>query len=291
MKIERFQYFVEVARLGNLTAAARKCYISQTAMSQQMDALEEELGIRLLERTRTGTSLTAAGRHLLPKAEALLACYQDILYTFTNHSNDEKELTVFYTGPLEQQLLLQAVPAFHRLHEDVDVKIRQRPMADMAASLENGSCDIALAVPGEVVLKGYRHIAILQKPICAAVSECSPLAQQESLTIEALKDFHCILLRDEACTHVSTDIRQWLLSFGWTDDRILYADTIENQLLMVNLNQGITFVPAGRYPDGIRIVPFISPDSYAHKTEAVLKELSPPRRDLIRLLQQEARRL
>ena len=64
LKLERFAYFLAVAQTGSITLGAQKSFITQTAMSQQMAALEAELGLTLLTRSKSGTSLTEAGRRL-----------------------------------------------------------------------------------------------------------------------------------------------------------------------------------------------------------------------------------
>ena len=78
MKLERFAYFLAVAQTGSITLGAQKSFITQTAMSQQMAALEAELGLTLLTRSKSGTSLTEAGQALVPLAEQLVQCYQAI---------------------------------------------------------------------------------------------------------------------------------------------------------------------------------------------------------------------
>lgn len=288
LKIERFQYFVEVASAKSITAAARRCYISQTALCQQMDALEQELGVRLLERTKTGTSLTAAGERLLPRAQALLRDYQEISRLFDREKERENKLVVAYAGPIEQQLLLSAIPEFHRLCAEADIQIRQRPLPAMGRELESGECDLALSLPGEVGAKGFHHATIMEKPICVALSVRSPLAEKPFLRLEELRDSRMILLRSDACVHASGQIQQWLLAGGWQPARFLYADTIENQLLMVNLDQGLTLVPEGRYPQGIRLLPLIGDEPLIHRTEAVYTDHSPLVSTMVRLLRQAA---
>ena len=54
LKLERFAYFLAVAQTGSITLGAQKSFITQTAMSQQMAALEAELGLPLLKRSKSG---------------------------------------------------------------------------------------------------------------------------------------------------------------------------------------------------------------------------------------------
>ena len=72
MTLRQLQYFVAIVEAGSLTEAAERLLVSQPSLSQQMRALERELGGPLLERLPRGVRLTAAGRVLLPEAQAAL---------------------------------------------------------------------------------------------------------------------------------------------------------------------------------------------------------------------------
>lgn len=72
MDLRQLRYFVAVAERGNISAAAQAVYIAQPALTRQMQALEEELGTALFERTRRGVLLTDAGEQLLADARRLL---------------------------------------------------------------------------------------------------------------------------------------------------------------------------------------------------------------------------
>lgn len=76
MELYQLKGFAAVAELGQLTRAAERLHISQPALSAQIKALEDELGIALFDRSAAGMALTAAGRHLLPEAERTLAAAQ-----------------------------------------------------------------------------------------------------------------------------------------------------------------------------------------------------------------------
>lgn len=76
MELYQLRSFAAVAELAHLTRAAEKLHISQPAVSAQIKALEDELGVILFERTPQGMLLTAAGRKLLPEAEKVVAAAQ-----------------------------------------------------------------------------------------------------------------------------------------------------------------------------------------------------------------------
>ena len=265
MKLERFAYFLAVAQTGSITLGAQKSFITQTAMSQQMAALEAELGLTLLTRSKSGTSLTEAGQALVPLAATL---------------------TIAYTGPMEQQLLLRAIPAFRAHHPEVELRVRQLSMARIGTALEAGDCDIALAIPGEIPLQQMKHVTVMERPICAAVASSHPLAGKNSVTLPELTHFPVILLQAGANRRASSQIARWLMGLGWTKDALRFADTIEDQLLMINLNQGISFMPQGSYPVGIRLIPIVSDTPILHHTEAVMRQMTPLHLQFVEQLRQ-----
>ena len=209
----------------------------------------------------------------------------------TEHAPDAQRrqprtLTIAYTGPMEQQLLLRAIPAFRAHHPEVELRVRQLSMARIGAALEAGDCDIALAIPGEIPLQQMKHVTVMERPICAAVASSHPLAGKNSVTLPELTHFPVILLQAGANRRASSQIARWLMGLGWTKDALRFADTIEDQLLMINLNQGISFMPQGSYPVGIRLIPIVSDTPILHHTEAVMRQMTPLHLQFVEQLRQ-----
>jgi DNA-binding transcriptional LysR family regulator len=81
MELNQLRAFVEIAKVGQLTRAAERLHLSQPALSGQLKALEETLGINLFERSSSGMTLTPGGRSLLVEAERILAAIQQLKQT------------------------------------------------------------------------------------------------------------------------------------------------------------------------------------------------------------------
>jgi DNA-binding transcriptional LysR family regulator len=79
MEIYQLKTFVTVAKLAHLTRAAERLHLTQPAVSKQIKALEEELGVTLFERTPTGVVLTKSGRSLLQLAEQTMESAFDLM--------------------------------------------------------------------------------------------------------------------------------------------------------------------------------------------------------------------
>ena len=88
MELRELSAFVAVVEEGGMSAASRRLHVSQSALSQTVGALERELGVTLLERTRTGVRPTEAGATLLVEARAVLARYHQALRAMSTYTTE-----------------------------------------------------------------------------------------------------------------------------------------------------------------------------------------------------------
>lgn len=78
MSLTQLRYFVAVAEEGTVTRAAARCFVSQPPMSRQLRALEDELSVKLFERTAKGMTLSRAGQPVLEQARRILALVDEL---------------------------------------------------------------------------------------------------------------------------------------------------------------------------------------------------------------------
>lgn len=114
--------FEVVARTGNLTNAAKLLHVSQSAVSRQITALEEYLGVQLLRRERHGVSLTLAGQRYAAKVLPAFEAIAEATYELTGPERD----TVIRVGTYNafaSKWLIPRLPDFQRQYPDIDVRI------------------------------------------------------------------------------------------------------------------------------------------------------------------------
>jgi DNA-binding transcriptional LysR family regulator len=142
MELNHLQSFIAVARLGHLTRAAETLHISQPALSGQIKALEEGLGVTLFERSSSGMSLTTSGRELLEGAQRVIDSVQEL-------KNAAQRLRGQTTGTIKIGTVLEPSVlqvgemlslAFER-HPQLELELHQVLSSDALVGVRNGTLD------------------------------------------------------------------------------------------------------------------------------------------------------
>ena len=124
MNINKLEIFLTLARTLNFTKTAQELYISQTAVSQQIRALEEELDCELFTRSSRSVRLTEAGRALQVHAESFLGKYQEMLDAVRPYTRKRQPLRITYCGPIEQEFLRRVIAHYRYLAPHAQLSVR-----------------------------------------------------------------------------------------------------------------------------------------------------------------------
>ena len=145
LDVKRLRILREVAQQGSFSAAGDALFLSQSAVSQQIAALEREVGMQLLDRTREGPKLTDAGRVLVSHAEAAIARLDEAereLAAIAGLEGGELRLASFPSA--SATLLTEAVSTFHRRHPAVRLSVADAEPEESLPRLRAGELDLAL---------------------------------------------------------------------------------------------------------------------------------------------------
>src|SRR5215212_907163 len=149
LDVRRLRVLREVAQRGSFSAAAEALSFTQSAVSQQIAALERESGAKLIERNPRGIRLTDAGRALVEHADAVLARIEDAeeeLAAIAGLRGGRLRMATFQSAGAT--LVPRAVGEFHRRHPEVDLTVRQDDFtADQ--QLATGEVDLAIVMDFE----------------------------------------------------------------------------------------------------------------------------------------------
>ena len=159
MSVSKYQMFLKTVECGSFSRAAEELNFTQSGVSHAVQALEDELGITLLSRNRGGVVLTADGRALLPRVEALCAAHHALMQS----AADLKGLQMVYMG-LESgcDAVLEKMQKGHTAAEIV------------AAGQKARRCGLALSVTAISGLGSVAHWREHAADTARAVSEMKP---------------------------------------------------------------------------------------------------------------------
>lgn len=206
--LDLIQGFEAAARTLSFTKAAEELFITQSAVSRQIRALEEHLGVALFERRPRSLALTEQGRTLHRAATEFLERLQET----TNRLRTDggaPHLTVTTTGGFASLWLIPRLRTFTALHPDVDVRISA---TYKTINLERNLVDVAVryCCEGEAPEGAIRLFGEELFPVC------SPGLQMEGPNpLRSLEDLrhHALLHMDEARDHL--DWETWLTAQGY----------------------------------------------------------------------------
>jgi LysR family transcriptional activator of glutamate synthase operon len=197
MELRQLRYFVEVARRRHFTRAAEALRVSQPSLSQQVRALERELGVDLLERTSRRVSLTPAGEALLARAERILAETEDAeaeMRTFTGVVQGRVKVGVL--ASFEELRVPAPLGGFNALYPRVEVEISEEDARGLMRLLKRGELDLALASQtGIEVPKGIVAEPLLEEDLVLVVAPGHRLAGRGSVGLRELEDEPFVLYR------------------------------------------------------------------------------------------------
>lgn len=197
--LAQLRTFVTIAEQKHFGTAANKLGISQPSLSQALVALEQGLGVQLIERSTRKVIVTPTGEQLLPYAKAAL----DAADTFVAHSRGAEgtlcgPLTVGVIPTLAPYLLPHLLPLVAEEFPEARPQIVEEQTDSLLAKLREGQLDVAiLALPSNT--PGIEEIELFTEPFIAVLPNSHPLAGRRELTLGELGNMELLLLNDGHC--------------------------------------------------------------------------------------------
>ena len=235
----QMRYFTAVVDCNSFTEAAEQCYISQSAISQQIRALENELGVELIHRENRKFSLTAAGEYFYNQSKGILEEVETIRKeTIRLGQDQELQLRIGYLRCYSGQELYQAVAEFSRLYPEVSISIVNGTHEELYDLLRFGGADLILNDQRRAFSDQYVNYQLLQCRCFAEVSVRSSLSGRTAVELDELKRMTCILISSREQQNTEENYFKNTLGFG---GKFLFAENLEEGRLMVTGNRG--FLP------------------------------------------------
>ncbi|HZD69174.1 MAG TPA: LysR family transcriptional regulator [Actinomycetes bacterium] len=219
LELKHLRYFVAVAQELNFSAAARRLYISQQALSRIIQQLERELGVRVLERTTRSVELTAAGEALLASAPRSIATVEEALEEARRAARNDRPrpLRVDVSSASLQTPALILRRLRHE-HPDLPVHLVEDGVPRGLVALQEGRLDalfgLATHCPREVPAELIRR-----EPVLVGMTAGHPLGNLDAVPVAMLADVELLLPSDTAAPEWVELVRQLCGKAGFTPRR------------------------------------------------------------------------
>ncbi len=244
--LRQIRYFQTVVRLGSFSKAAEECYISQSAISQQVRALEQELGVTLLRRENRRVSLTDAGKHFYEKSLLLTADLDKLRKeTVRIARGSEFMLRIGFLRGYGGSEFQRAVADFALKYPDIPLDARAGNHEELYDRLRGEQVDLVLSDQRRAFSDAYVNLPLAAVPCHIEVAARNPLAAGESVDVSALRGTPCILVA--SASQRETEQAHYRTIFG-IEGEFLFADSLEEARMMAVCARGCLPVEGGEPP-------------------------------------------
>ena len=198
---KQLDVFVKTAELGSFSRAAQALFITPSAVIQQVNGLEERLGVQLFERSRKGIALTAAGAHLLSAGKDLIERSNRLTGELRAMAQGSKsQLTLGVSLLHRARLVYELWNSFLAEEKDYRLNVINLQAVSSSARAFVQDADLIEGLDdAEPWQKGWAFMELCRVPLACAVPKAHPLAKKSRLTLEDLKGYTVFTIRADAC--------------------------------------------------------------------------------------------
>ncbi|PET77823.1 hypothetical protein CN514_00630 [Bacillus sp. AFS001701] len=199
MNFDQMEHIVTAAKELSITKAAEKLYISPSGMSQSITQLENELGIKIFNRSKQGVTPTFEGKIVISKAIILLNTIKELNKEIDDIKNRSSNHLKILTAPTFSAILQETMIKYNEKNSEVSFEVVEENPAYMIQNFSKQDYDIALIPSTIEELKkekfiGYEHLT--KGHICIAVGKKSPFYSYEFVTPNELTNAKIVMYKN-----------------------------------------------------------------------------------------------
>ena len=244
MNIQQLEYITAVDNFRHFAQAAEHCHVTQPTLSMMIKKLEEELGIKIFDRTKQPIIPTAIGRQIIDQGKVILREAGRLNEMARQYNSDlSGELRIGIIPTIAPYLLPQVVPTFIEHYPDIRLHISEMITERILTELKTGSLDVGV-VASLSDDRAIQEIPLYKERFYAYVSEKTGLYQKQYILpgdidpndLWLLEEGHCFRTQIQQLCELSRN-STFGTSFTYR------SGSIETLMRMVDRNGGITILP------------------------------------------------
>ena len=275
--------FLEVAENLNFARAAERLHVTQPAVTQQIHSLEQELNVKLFQRTTRMVRLTEAGFTFLDDARNMVAIAERAKKRFENPGEqDVQRLSLGCYSFMQLFLLPSVLKQLAKKYPDLHPRLRVVPFQHLYRLLEEDDVDAVIGFrepDSRKVSAEYREVT--KVPMVCICPQDNPLSQRQSVTLEDLAGERLVLF-DPAKAQADAARLQGRLMEGRTLSAFYFCESAEAAVVLVGAGFGISILPDLCVPLAHVPIRDVEPVSFGIYTESMQENA--PLRDLFQIM-------
>ncbi|MBQ2364523.1 MAG: hydrogen peroxide-inducible genes activator [Alistipes sp.] len=242
MTIIQLEYLMAVANCGSFSLAAEHCFVTQPSLSMQIKALEEELGVVLLDRTKKPIIPTAVGEVVLEQIRETLRSYNYIRETVVEMRGETAgKMRLGVIPTIAPYLLHKFIPTFVKEYPKVELEISEMVTADIIEALKHDRIDAALVASGTCG-EGITEHDLFSDHFYAYISPAHPLFERSNIRIEDIDFKELILLSRGNC--MRDQILELCQAARNTPSHFYFeSGSLDTLMRMVDCTASMTIIP------------------------------------------------
>jgi DNA-binding transcriptional LysR family regulator len=244
MNVDQLKAFHRVAAVGSFTKAARELFLTQSAVSQQIRALEDEIGSRLFDRSGKKIRLTGEGEALLSYAQRLFDLHEEIETLFGGLKTLERgRIAVGATAVIGTYFMPAVISDYHRRYPGIEIDLRMGNSEQILRMILDREVDLGIA--GMITKQEtLESVFIHREKLLFVCSPQNPLAARKGVTLDELERIPFIWR--EKGTQTLTIVKRWFQenAAGTFPRQTLSLANMEAAKRIVEEGYGVTIIPA-----------------------------------------------
>jgi len=276
MEFRHLKYLLAVGKELHFAKAAEKLFITQPALSKQIMQLEDELGTKLLNRTKRSVSLTPAGKYLMDEAEYIINHLNRVVDATKRKGEGEAgEIRVGFVGSAMQSIIPELLEQMSKIHPNIHASLDELDNKDQLDAIARDKLDIGF-VRLESVHKGFEQRVVLEDSFSLVVSNKHAVQPQNFKSLDQFKDEQFILFSNDYSQEYYDNIMSIFTDHGFepkVSHRSVQANSIfrlvERQLgvaivptaLQGGLDLGLSFISLNHLPQRTKLIAIWSDDN------------------------------
>ncbi len=263
MELRHLRYFVAVAEELHFRRAADRVGIAQPPLSQQIKALEHEVGAPLLSRTRRSVALTAVGQVFLAEARKTLAQSEQALQAARRAARGEVgQLVVGFVSSAVYGKFASVFGLMRKRYPDVALILQDLTSEQQVKAMKAHQLDVGLVRPPVVSPEPLNLRVIEREPLMAALPKTNPLAKEKQIPLKALSGESFLLVPRQLGPGFYDRVIGYCAQAGFAPRVIQEARSTQTIISLIAGGMGVSIVPAsmqGLRRDGVVYRPFEPP--------------------------------